>query len=257
MTGTEAATILLVEDDMDSAALLATALSNDGHTVWRADSGADARTILKHTRADLIILDLTLPDVDGLVLCAHLTSEAPDVPFMICSSGTTAEKILAFKLGAEDFVTKPYALPEVQARVEAILRRRAHPRLAQRPSDDDPEPAQTTPPAEASSDPRLRVDVGRWRVTLDDKPLDLTPTEFQLLVFMVRRPGQIISRQELARDVWGNESMSRSRTIDAYVRRISTKLSRTRRYTHDGSLPRILNIRGMGYQLSVPRSPAA
>src|SRR5207248_7303978 len=100
---------------------------------------------------------------------------------------------------------------------------------------------------------RLRVDVPRWRVTVDEKPLNLTPTEFQLLVFMARRPGEIISRQELARGVWGNESMSRSRTIDAYVRRIASKLSGTEAAGQDEWPPRILNIRGLGYQLSVPQ----
>ncbi len=99
--------------------------------------------------------------------------------------------------------------------------------------------------------------MAHWRVTVDDRPLDLTPTEFQLLVFMARRPGEILSRQELARGVWGNESMSRSRTIDAYVRRISSKLSGQLRHTHDEWPPRILSIRGLGYQLSVPHVTAA
>ena len=254
---TEAATILLVEDDVASAAALAAALSDDGYTIWQAESGEDARAILKHGRPDLIILDLTLPDVDGLVLCAYLANEAPDVAFIVCSSGTTAEKVLAFKLGAEDFVSKPYDMPELQARIEAIVRRHARSRGMQWAPDDNAELTEGARAPVPLSDGRLRVDLGRWRVTLDDKPLDLTPTEFQLLVFMVRRPGQIISRHELARDVWGNERMSRSRTIDAYVRRISSKLSRTPRHGAEGSPPRILNIRGMGYQLSVPEAPAA
>ena len=250
----EAATILLVEDDPHSAAELTSSLSENGCTVWHAETAADARAILKRARPDLIILDLTLPDVDGLVLCAHLKTEAPGVPFMICSTGTTAEKVLSFKLGAEDFVARPFELPEFDARVEAILRRHARP------------PVITAHVTESSSNGRsasneaagrLRVDLARWRVTVDDKPLDLTPTEFQLLVFMAKRPGEIISRQELARGVWGNESMSQSRTIDAYVRRISSKLSGSRFNAYGDWPPRILNIRGLGYQLSVPHVTAA
>src|SRR5581483_5850930 len=90
-----------------------------------AESAADARAVLHQHRPDLIILDLTLPDIDGLVFCANLKNDAADVPFMICSAGTTAEKVLAFKLGAEDFVSRPFESVELQARVEAILQRRA------------------------------------------------------------------------------------------------------------------------------------
>jgi len=247
-------TILLIEHDARAAAELSGALGEIGATAWHAESGADARTILKDARPDLIILNLRLPDVDGLVLCASLRNEAPDVPFMICSTGTTAEKVLSFKLGAEDFVAKPYEVAELQARVEAILARHAR----QHAGAAGLLAEQARPAASGGPDlGRLRVDLARWRVTLDDKPLTLTPTEFQLLVFMARRPGEIISRQELAQGVWGNQSMSRSRTIDAYVRRIASKLSSTQHLNGDDGSPRILNIRGMGYQLSVPHANAA
>ena len=249
------ATILLVEDDPDAAAELTRALSQNAFTIWHAETAADARAILKQGQPDLMIVDLTLPDVDGLVFCAHLKTEAPGVPFMICSTGTTAEKVLSFKLGAEDFVAKPFELPELEVRVEAILRRRAQ------AAPMHPCPSESMAQSTSGQSPdnlgRLRVDLARWRVTVDDKPLDLTPTEFQLLVYMARRPGEIISREELARGVWGNESMSRSRTIDAYVRRISTKLSGSLHHAQDEWPPRILNIRGLGYQLSIPRVSAA
>jgi DNA-binding response OmpR family regulator len=241
-------TVLLVEDEAAAIANMTRALSDLGVTIWHAETAADARAILRQRRPDLIIIDLTLPDVDGLVFCAHLKTEAPDVPFMVCSTATTAEKVLSFKLGAEDFVAKPFDQAELEARVEAILRRHSRPVSAQ--------PNHGTAPVGATVG-RLRVDLARWRVTLDDKPLDLTPTEFQLLVFMAGRPGEIISRQELARGVWGNESMSHSRTIDAYVRRISSKLSGSLHHAQDDWPPRILSIRGLGYQLSVPRVSAA
>jgi DNA-binding response OmpR family regulator len=257
MNTVDAATILLVEDDTLAAADLTRAFGESAFTVWYAETATDARAILRQGRPDLIILDLTLPDVDGLVFCAHLKTEAPDVPFMICSTGTTAEKVLSFKLGAEDFVAKPYELPELEARVEAILRRRARMVASPVPHREHLPSMSSSTSTSAASLGRLHVDLARWRVTIDDKPLDLTPTEFQLLVFMARRPGEIISRQELARGVWGNESMSRSRTIDAYVRRISGKLSNSLHHAHNDWPPRILNIRGLGYQLSVPQVTAA
>lgn len=249
----QAPILLLVEDDPDAAAQFSAAAADIGCTVWHAESGADARAILKDAQPDLIVLDLSLPDVDGLVLCANLKHEAADVPFMICSRGTTAEKVLGFKLGAEDFLVKPYEVPELQARIEAILARRTR-----KAADTRSTAMNLNPTIKPGPDlGRLRIDLARWRVTVDNKPLALTPTEFQLLVFMAGRPGEIISRQELARGVWGNESMSRSRTIDAYVRRISSKLTNSHPRTDDEWPPRILNIRGLGYQLAVPHVPAA
>lgn len=121
----ETPTILLVESNVDDAASFGRALSDLGATLWHVETGADARAVLKDARPDLIVLDLRLRDVDGLVLCSSLRHESAEVPFMICSSGTTAEKVLAFKLGAEDFVAKPYEAAELQARVEAILTRHA------------------------------------------------------------------------------------------------------------------------------------
>jgi len=248
-----APTILLVEDDGALAEDMARALGSSEYSVWHAETAADARAVLRNARPDLIVLDLTLPDVDGLVFCTQLRTEAPDVPFMICSAATTAEKVLGFKLGAEDVLAKPFDMPELEARIEAILRRQARANAE----------SLRTPPAkdQSSSAPdegMLRVDLSRWRVTLDDTPLDLTPTEYQLLVYMTRRPGEIISRQELARGVWGNERMSTSRTIDAYVRRVSAKLSVSRAgQGQTERLPRILSIRGLGYQLAVPLVTAA
>jgi two-component system, OmpR family, phosphate regulon response regulator OmpR len=257
-TSVAVSTILLVEDDAAAAAELSDVLSDAGATVWHAESAADARAILRQGRPQLIVLDLTLPDVDGLVFCANLKNDAPDVPFMVCSTGTTAEKILSFKLGAEDFVAKPFDAAEMQARVEAILLRRSRHAAATRGFQREHSTAPMRNSAPGPDLGRLRVDLARWRVTVDEKPLNLTPTEFQLLVFMARRPGEIISRQELARGVWGNESMSRSRTIDAYVRRISSKLAVAPHGGHTDWPPRILNIRGLGYQLTVPHTlPAA
>ena len=233
----------MVEDDAPLAADLVRAFSEGAHTIWHAETAADARAMLRQRHPDLIVLDLTLPDVDGLVFCAHFATEAPNVPFMICSTGTTAEKVLSFKLGAEDFVTKPFEFAELEARVEAILRRRARAAATTQAHPAQLPQIRSGPSSAGPGRARLRVDLACARVTLDDRPLDLTPTEFQLLAFMTHRPGEIISRQELAREVWGNESMCQSRTIDAYVRRISSKLG-------GEASPRILSIRGLGYQLA-------
>jgi DNA-binding response OmpR family regulator len=244
-TADDRATILLVEDDQSFAAEVTQALSAQGWTVWSAETAGDARAVLKQAHPDLIVLDLTLPDVDGLVFCTHLKNEAPEVPFMVFGATTTAETVLAFKLGAEDVLVNPFELIELEARVEASLRRRAQ-LDTQAGTRSQPRELRSVGPSNLGG---LQVDLTRWRITLDGQPLDLTPTEFQLLVFMAHRPGVILSRQELARGVWGDESMSRSRTIDAYIRRISAKLG--------ASGPRVLSIRGLGYQLASPIVNAA
>src|SRR5579871_4136748 len=249
-----AGTILLLEDEAAAAAQVMRALADEAYTIWHAETASDARAVLRQHRPDLIILDLTLPDMDGLVFCATVNNDAADVPFMVCSTGTTAEKVLAFKLGAEDFVCKPFEAVELQARVESILRRRARWTATVSSGTADCAPVAT---GDGSVNGRLRVDLARWRISVDDKPLDLTPTEFQLLVFLAHRPGEIISRKELARGVWGDESMSSSRTIDAYVRRISHKLSESRSQSARVASPRILNVRGLGYQLAAPQVSAA
>ncbi len=230
------ATILLIEDDAALAAAVATSLSSEalGYTVWHVDSAADARAVLRQQRPDVIVLDLSLPDMDGLVLSTHLAAEAPGVPFIVCSHGATAERALAFHLGAADVLVKPFELIELEVRIAAILHRFG---------------TTASTRSSANSAPRtlgsLRIDYSRWQATLGEHSLDLTPTEFQLLAFLCREPGRILSRLDLARGVWGDERRSTSRTIDAYVRRVNAKLT-------GHAAPRVLTIRGLGYQLAAP-----
>jgi len=236
------ATILIIEDEAGTAEELAASFGASGANVWHAETGADARAMLKTALPDVILLDLSLPDVDGLVLCPRLHMEAEDVPIIICSSNADRrEKLLGFKLGAEDFVAKPVDLDELQARVEIALRRSARGRSAGAH-------ARRASGAEAHERSRLGqldMDLARWRVTLAGQHIHLTPTEFKLLRFLVNRAGEIVSREELARMVWGDSSMRDSRTIDAYVRRLREKLS-------GSAAPTIVGVRGLGYQLLAP-----
>jgi DNA-binding response OmpR family regulator len=232
------ATILLVEDEPTTAESIAACFSACGAHVWHAETGADARAIVRTARPDVIVLDLSLPDVDGLVLCPRLRAEAEDVPIVICSdSPDRRDMLLAFKLGAEDFITKPVDLDELQARVEVAVRRRARGQSAGlralRGGADGVERAKLG---------ELEMDLARWRVVLAGQHIHLTPTEFKLVRFLVSRVGEIVSRDELARMVWGDASMRDSRTIDAYVRRVRDKLS-------GAAAPTIVGVRGLGYQL--------
>ena len=241
----EQAPVLVVDDDLEFADVLREILASAGYRVAHARSGVEARAMLDQVQPRLIILDLMLPDVDGLVLCSMLKARSP-TPIVVCS-GTMRRRdaILSLKLGADDFVAKPFNSDVLLARMEAILRRTA---LAPRPG---------TPPAPAPNRDELRVgslliDTARRRALLGNAVISLTPTEYRLLVALAAHPDVILSRDELARQVWGYADAGNGRTIDVHVRRLRVKLA------HAGQrapAPSIVSVRGFGYKL-VPESPA-
>jgi two-component system, OmpR family, response regulator MtrA len=232
LPGARRPTILVVEDDPPTARALADALDMAGYRVWHAVDGADARGQLERARPDMILLDLILPDIDGLVLCYTLKSAA-NVPIVVCSgSSRKRDPILALKLGADDFVRKPFDLDDLLARVEAVLRRA--PRLPGGP-----------PAAPELRVGELLVEPARHRVLLGNELLALTPTEFRLITVMATRPGQVLSRDELGQEVWGYTDVAHGRAIDVHVRRLRMKLQRT-----SVPAPAIVSVRGSGYRLT-------
>ena len=227
---------MLVEDDPAVAQTLTDALESSGYRIWHAENGADAKTLLEQSRPGLIILDLMLPDIDGLVLCSGLKSIA-DVPIIICSA--TPQKrdaILGLKLGADDFVAKPFDIYELEARVEAVLRRTSQSRPVE----------VSAPPPDHIRVGDLVIDRSRRRVTLGGEPIQLTPTEYRLVSALASRPDEILSRDELAQLVWGYQDASSGRTIDVHIRRLRVKLSQG-----PVPAPAIVAVRGFGYKIAV------
>jgi len=233
------ATILLIEDDSLIAGMLKEMLESSGYRVSTAESGAQTKAMVPEVRPDLIILDLLLPDVDGLVLCADLKSQS-DVPIIIVS-GTHRKRdaILGLRLGADDFVAKPFDIYDLEARIEAVLRRASQRKTV--------EPA---PEPDHYQVGDLVVDRYRRRVTLGDQELRLTPTEYRLLSALASRPDEVLTRDELARLVWGYGDASSGRAIDVHIRRLRVKLD-------SGPVPPppIISVRGFGYKIAPgPRS---
>jgi two-component system response regulator MtrA len=227
---------MLVEDDPAIAQTLTDALESSGYRVWHVENGADAKALLEQRRPELIILDLMLPDVDGLVLCSGLKGIA-DVPIVICSA--TPQKrdaILGLKLGADDFVAKPFDIYELEARIEAVLRRTNHARQAEPPA----------PPSDHIRVGDLVIDRSRRRVTLGGEPIQLTPTEYRLVSALASRPDEILSRDELAQLVWGYQDASSGRTIDVHIRRLRVKLGQG-----PVPAPAIVAVRGFGYKIAL------
>jgi DNA-binding response OmpR family regulator len=223
------ARVLVVEDNADLAYGLQNNLEIEGHTVVVADDGLKGLEAARQQSPDLVILDLMLPGLDGYRVLQSLRGEGLDVPVLILTArGEETDKVLGFRLGCDDYVTKPFGLLELMARVEALLRR--------------------TRAAEPRSEVVVRfgaveVDVPARRVTRDGVDVSLTPKEFDLLLALARREGAVASRIELMKEVWGHRAAVASRTVDTHVAELRRKLE------EDSGEPRyILTVHKAGYR---------
>ncbi|HEY1291592.1 MAG TPA: response regulator transcription factor [Chloroflexota bacterium] len=231
------ASILVVEDDLALARTLIDALESADYRVWHAASGHEARAYAERAWPDLILLDLLLPDVDGLVLCSLLKG-VTDVPIIMCGASTRrSDPVLALKLGADDFVRKPFDIDTLLARIEAVLRRRPPARGQENPPE--------TPPSDELRVGDLLIEPQRKRATLAGAMLALTPTEFKLLTALTTHAESTLTRDRLARDVWGYADASNGRTIDVHIRRLRVKLAHGR-----APGPSIVAVRGTGYRIT-------
>ena len=208
------ARILVVEDDPDIAELIVHYLQNAGHTTTQLASGTGVVAQLKAHPADLVILDLMLPGVDGMAVCDALrrdttTSHLPII--MLTARGDEADRIAGLERGADDYVTKPFSPRELVARVAARLRRPAA-------ADGD------TLPTEVLTYGPITIDAGRHTVTFEGREVKLTAKEFLLLQYLVRRRGRVLSRDLLLTDVWGYQYTGGTRTVDVHIRRLREKL---------------------------------
>jgi two-component system response regulator MtrA len=225
--------ILLIEDDAALASMLSDTLRARSYGVWQVGSAADAEAALDQLRPDLILLDLMLPDGNGLIMCARLKARA-GAPVIICSATKRKDDAaIGFQLGADDFLRKPFSVDELQARIELTLRRGPTPGRDQgRPGDQ----------FEQVGD--LSIDNTRCVATVGNETLQLTPTEFRLLRALASRAGEVLPRHELADSVWGCIDDGVLRSLDVHMRRLRAKLAAA------GEVgPCLVTRRGFGYQL--------
>jgi DNA-binding response OmpR family regulator len=226
--------ILLVEDDADTARSLSRALETSGYHVTAVDTGTEAKALIEHIQPDLILLDLMLPDTDGLVLTTALKA-LTNAPIIICSARQEqVDRVLGLKLGADDFVAKPFDLDELEARIEAVLRRVSRARDV------------ATTPADQIRIGELLIAQSRGTVTLGGQAVHLTPTEYRLLVALASHPEEVLSREMLGQIVWGYQDLGTGHLIDVHIGRLRLKLRRA-----SASAPVIVTVRGRGYTISI------
>jgi DNA-binding response OmpR family regulator len=223
--------VLVVDDETPIVESVSYNLRKEGYEAITAGSAEECLDLARAEKPDLIILDVMLPSASGFEICRMLRRES-DVPIiMLTARSDETDRVVGFELGADDYVSKPFSMRELLARVRTILRRS---------SGGSPLPNKRR--AKVGD---LDVDPARYEVTVGAKRVDLSPKEFDLLHFLCLYPGQVMSRQVLLDNVWGEDAYVDDRTVDVHVRWIREKIE------SDPSNPvRVLTVRGIGYKLN-------
>jgi two-component system response regulator MtrA len=236
-TNRNAKVVVIEEVDAEGGSVFPV-LEPAGYRAWLVTRGADAEAMVAEIQPDLIVLDLLLPDVDGLVLCADLIARS-SAPIVLCSATKRKrDAIIGFKLGAEDFIAKPFDLYDLLARLEKALRRA-----------DQREEAPVQNEGDSTILGNLEIDEPRRLAKLGGVSLQLTPTEYRLLATLASRPETVFGRDELASKIWNYDDSGIRRLIDVHVRRLRSKLA-----LFPNNSPSIVSVRGFGYMLSMDES---
>jgi two-component system, OmpR family, response regulator RegX3 len=225
--------ILIVEDEISFSEALAFLLEKEGFQITVAENGREALEKFDEKGADLILLDLMIPEVSGTEVCRIIRTKSQVPIIMLTAKDAEIDKVVGLELGADDYVTKPYSSRELLARIKAILRR-------------------NTPGAEISADHGslnlgpIKMDIDRHQVTIDSKVIPLPLKEFELLEFLLRNPGRVLTRNQLIDRVWGSDYFGDTKTLDVHIKRLRGKIE------EDPANPKIIHtIRGLGYKLEI------
>ena len=225
----QTARILIVEDEEPLSLLLRYTLETEGYDVETVARGDDADTRLRESTPDLVVLDWMLPGLSGIELCRRLRArpETKSLPIiMLTARGEESERVRGLSTGADDYIVKPFSVPELVARIRALLRRSRPERLA-----------------DVLTLGEIELDRVKKRVSRAGRDVELGPTEFRLLEFLMERPGRVFTREQLLDGVWGSEVYIDERTVDVHVGRLRKALNRGR----DGDP--IRTVRGSGYAI--------
>ena len=221
--------VLIVEDEASVADPLAFLLRKEGFRTAQVATGPEALTEFDRNGADIVLLDVMLPGMSGTEVCRQLRQRSSVPVIMVTARDSEIDKVVGLEIGADDYVTKPYSARELTARIRAVLRRRAEP-------DDLDEAVLEAGP--------VRMDVDRHVVSVGDTEVALPLKEFDLLEYLLRNAGRVLTRGQLIDRVWGSDYVGDTKTLDVHVKRLRSKIE------PDPAAPRfLLTVRGLGYKL--------
>jgi DNA-binding response OmpR family regulator len=233
--------ILVVEDELTLQETLAYNLKRQGYEVETVGDGATALETARVMRPDLIVLDVMLPGIDGFEVCRILRQEMNTPVLMLTARDDEIDRVVGLEVGADDYMTKPFSMRELLARVKAMLRRV---RLVREEINATSTQIDVTPPkSQTMVFSNLTLDITRREVRLDDEPLAIKPKEYDLLLFLAQHRGQVLSREFILERVWGWNYIGDSRTVDVHIRWLREKIE-----TDPGIPNRIVTVRGAGYR---------
>ncbi len=229
--------VLVVDDEKDIVDLVSFNLKKEGFAVEKAYDGERAMRIIRESAPDLILLDLMLPGIQGMDVC-RMVRRDPRLSYipviMLTAKTDEVDKVLGLEIGADDYITKPFSVRELIARIRAVMRRFE--------SGGEAEKKKTF------SYKGLRIDYDSFEISLDGRKIDLSPTEARLLIFFSKNPGKVFTRSQILDRVWGENSFVEPRTVDVHIRRLRAQIEK------DSDNPAfIVTVRGAGYKFAAAR----
>jgi two-component system, OmpR family, response regulator ResD len=230
--------ILVVDDEERIRKLLRMYLEREKYEIHEAEDGESALELALETDFDIILLDLMLPGIDGIEVCAELRKSKATPIIMLTAKGEESNRVQGFEVGADDYVVKPFSPREVILRVKALLRRSTPTKFLQT----------DTTSKEVIVYPYLTIDNDAHRVLAGGKEVSLTPKEYELLYYLAKTPDKVYSREQLLKDVWNYEFFGDLRTVDTHVKRLREKLTRV----SPEAATMIATVWGVGYKFEVP-----
>ena len=220
-------TVMIADDEQRIRKLISDFLQREGYTIVEADNGQSALTLLAAEKIDLVILDVMMPEPDGLTVCREIRKKSSVPIIMLTARSEELDQLFAFELGADEYVTKPFSPKVLTARVNALFRRLESEKTVERSSTG------------------LNIDTDSRLVSLDAAPLELSPKEYELLAFLFENRGKALSRQQILNQVWNFDYYGDLRTVDTHINRLRSKLG--------DSASLVQTIRGYGYRFEVEK----
>ncbi|WP_300766057.1 response regulator transcription factor [uncultured Bifidobacterium sp.] len=231
--------VLIVEDEESYRAPLAYQLTREGYEVDAAETGEEGLELFTRGGIDIVVLDLMLPGIDGISLCRRIREQSRVPIIMLTAKSTEIDKVVGLEIGADDYVTKPYSFRELLARIRAVLRRNSSTSVALEEDADGNLPLVCS---------RVSMQVGQHEVLVDGSVVFFPLKEFELLEYLLRNKGRVMTRHQLIDRVWGSDYVGDTKTLDVHVKRIRSKIER------DPAHPVILTtVRGLGYKIDDPQ----